>query len=405
MLHRRHLLRLCGASALGAAIGAPLWRRLARAGDAPKATACILLYMEGGPSQLDTFDPKPGIDTVKTTLTGERFAAGLPQLAALAGELAVIRSIVGSEGSHPRARYLMHTGFTPAGGVEHPALGAQLAAERPGGELPGYVAVGGPGAPAGLLGAAHAPFAVLDPALPVRNLARADGVDAARFDERNRLRALLDDDFGAGRASAVADGQRQVVDQAIAMMQSPRAAAFDVAAEPDDVRTRYGGGGFGLGCLMARRLVEAGVPFVEVTQRGWDTHEDHAARIAELAPALDRGMAALLADLRDRGLLDSTLVVWTGDFGRTPWISARGGRDHYPRVTPAVLAGGGVRGGQIVGRTDERGHEIADGAVTVADLFRTIATALGLDPDRERISPAGRPIAAVDGGTVIPGVL
>jgi hypothetical protein len=423
MIDRRRFLSLSLGSALGAAVGSSLAgcrprqspRPAPTAGPAPApagptARAIILLYMNGGPSQIDTFDPKPGTDeaagvgAIDTAAAGVRMSSLLPRVARRAGDLAVIRSIVSAEGNHQRARHLMHTGYAPAGGVQHPALGALLSAERPQGELPGYVAIGGPGADAGFLGAAHAPFVVGNPGQPVRNLAPPADVDDARLARRVELWRALEDGFAARHPGDVATNQRAVAERALAMMGAAETVAFDLDEESAQTKELYGEHRFGMGCLMARRLVEVGVPFIEVTQQGWDTHTDHADRTATLCAELDQGMSALLSDLADRGLLDSTLVVWAGDFGRTPWMNGRGGRDHYPAVTPAVLAGGGVRGGQVIGATDDRGHEVVDRPLAVPDLFASIARAAGLDPDRERTSRAGRPIATVDGGTVIDGL-
>jgi len=377
---------------------------------AGRARACILLYMAGGPSQIDTFDPKPGAEgaagmrAIATDVDGVRLGELLPGLARHAGRMAVIRSIVSAEGNHARAVHLMHTGYAPGGGVQHPAFGAIVGAERGGGPLPGYVAIGGPGADAGFLGAAYSPFAVLAPARPVRNLHRFRDLDAAHFDQRLALRRQLDGEFAAAHSSPTVDGQMAVNERAVAMMNAAKVAAFNLDGEPAGVRQSYGQTDFGVGCLMARRLVEAGVPFVEVTLKGWDTHFDHQNRIRPLCQELDQGMSALLADLAARGLLDSTLVVWAGDFGRTPEISARGGRDHYPQVTPAVLAGGGVRGGQVIGATDDRGRAVIEGKLAVPDLFASICAALGLDPDRSRMSPEGRPLTTVNKGVRIDGL-
>ena len=372
-----------------------------------RARACILLYMAGGPSQIDTFDPKPGtasaagLRALDTRVDGMRLGELLPGLARQADRLAVIRSIVSAEGNHARAVHLMHTGYAPGGGVQHPAFGAIVGAERAAGPLPGYVAIGGPGADGGFLGAAHSPFAVLAPSQPVRNLHHFRGLDQARLDQRLELRRQLDDRFAASHASPIVDGQVAVNQRAVAMMSAAQVVAFDLEREPAAARRAYGESDFGLGCLMARRLVGAGVPFVEVMMKGWDTHFDHQNRIRPLCSQLDQGMSALVADLARRGLLDSTLVVWTGDFGRTPELSGRGGRDHYPKVTPAVLAGGGVRGGQVIGATDPAGREVVERALTVPDLFASICAALGLDPSRSRMSPEGRPLATVNGGSRI----
>jgi uncharacterized protein (DUF1501 family) len=414
MTSRRRFLELAAGAALAAGFASPFSRRFARAnaGKQANAKACILLYMVGGPSQLDTFDPKPAIDggvkAIATNVSGIRLAERLPLLAKQTDKLAIIRSLSSAEGNHERARHLMHTGYAPAGGVSHPALGSIVAAERSHGPLPGYVSINGPGASAGFLGAGHAPFAVINPTKQVRNLApepRA-GISTARVDERIALWRELEDGFAAGRDSQIVRGQRSVGEQAVAMMKASQIEAFDVAKESSKTRERFGAHSFGTGCLMARRLVEQGVPFVEVMQRGWDTHTEHDERTDKLTRELDQGMSALLADLDSRGLLESTLVVWVGDFGRTPWLNARGGRDHYPAVTPAVLAGGGIEAGKTIGSTNKDGRKVASGAATVADLFHTVAEVLGLEPDEKRISRAGRPITTVDdAGSSIPGLV
>jgi hypothetical protein len=187
-------------------------------------------------------------------------------------------------------------------------------------------------------------------------------------------------------------------------MRAPGLRAFDLSQESPATRGGYGEGEFGAGCLMARRLVEAGVAFVEVTLDGWDTHEDNFARVERLSRALDQAASALLDDLAARGLLDSTLVVWMGDFGRTPKINEKGGRDHHPAAASVLLAGGGVRGGQVIGATDEDGRQVVERPIGVPDLFRSIAFALDLDPEKARVAPSGRPLKTVDGGLPIAGL-
>jgi uncharacterized protein (DUF1501 family) len=404
---RRHLLHL----SLGALASALVHPRARAAADPParggRAKACILLFMHGGASQLDTFDPKPGrptgggVSVIPTALPGVEVSEHLPGIARRLDRVALVRSLTAREGNHDRARHLMLTGYPPQGGAQHPALGAWVADAGEAGPLPGYVAIGGPGQGPGLLGASRAPFVVADATRPVRNLEPPRDVTAARQGNRAALWRTLQQDFERSHPSSQAAGHRAVVEQALDMRSSPATAAFELAREPAGMRGRYGDSSFGQGCLMARRLVEAGVPFVEVGLRGWDTHEDNEARVRELCGPLDTGMSALLDDLQARGLLDETLVVWMGDFGRTPRINARGGRDHYPAVSSVLLAGGGIAGGQVIGASDRDGYEIAERPVTVPDLMRTLATALGLDPEQTRLSPGGRPIAMVDGGQVI----
>jgi uncharacterized protein (DUF1501 family) len=363
--------------------------------------------MEGGPSQLDTWDPKPGRETggpfkaIKTSVSGIRISEHLPKLADRAQHLAIVRTLSCREGNHTRARHLMHTGYAPQGGAAHPALGSLVAESRGTRDLPGYVAISGPGESAGLLGANWSPFPVQDPAKPVKFMEAPNDVDASRLAERVEMRRVLDAGFARTHSSPIVTGEIAVEKQAIDMMRSPQLQAFKLDAEPEASRRPYGDTPFGHGCLLARRLIESGVPFVEVTQRGWDTHKNNFEQVKSLSADLDTGMSALLDDLRSRGLLDTTLVVWMGDFGRTPSINHDGGRDHYPHAGTVVLAGAGLKTGQVVGETDEDGREIRERPVTVPELFQTLAFSLGLDPNQEHESPQGRPIKVVDGGQPI----
>jgi hypothetical protein len=406
---RRQILgagSMLGAS-LPAALAARAFGATPGARNPKPARACVLLYMAGGPSHIDTFDPKPGRATggqfkaIATSVDGIRISEHLPRLAERMSHLALVRSLTSKEGNHDRARHLMHCGYPPQGGVDHPAFGSIVSELRAAEGMPGYVAIGGPGEDSGFLSAVHSPFPVRNAGKPVRYLAPAKGLDDTRLDRRLELRRALDQRFEAGRGGEYARGQRAVADHAVALMRSSGAAAFDLAREPDAAKEAYGHGDFGLGCLMARRLVEAGVPFVEVTLGGWDTHEDNFPRVKALCETLDRGASALLDDLGARGLLDSTLVVWLGDFGRTPRINEKGGRDHFPECSAAFVAGGGVRGGQAIGTSDKDGAEVRDRPVTVPDLYRTIAYALDIDADKVRYAPSGRPIRTVDGGARI----
>jgi hypothetical protein len=420
-LTRRSLLSWGAASALSAGLGTSLASRRAFAagndlvaGKNPKpARSCILLYMAGGPSHIDTFDPKPGRKTggtfkaIGSSVAGVQICEHLPKLAARMKHLALIRSLTSKEGNHDRARHLMHTGYAPAGGADHPAFGSLVAEARAASTagMPGYVSIAGPGEDAGFLSANYSPFPVQNPLKPVKYLATAKGVDNERFEERLALWRKLEERFAANRGGDFARSRRAVGEQAVALMRSKGVEAFKVDGEPDSAREAYGKSEFGTGCLMARRLVEAGVPFVEVTLNGWDTHDDNFDRVQKLCGQLDQGMGALVDDLDGRGLLASTLIVWMGDFGRTPRINEKGGRDHFPACSSVLLAGGGVKGGQAVGATDLDGAEVSDRPITVPDLYRTIAHVMDLNADKLRVSPSGRPIKEVDGGKVIAGLV
>jgi len=402
MPRRRDVLRW-GLAAIGGALCGGFDRSAAAT---VPARACIVVFLHGGASQFETFDPKPGRPTggptkaIDTRVDGLRFAADLPGLAARADRLAIVRSVTAKEGNHDRARYLMRTGHPPQGGVVHPGLAALVSEVHPDLDVP-PVAIATPGQGPGLVGPRHASLLVRDPDGPLRNATPPRGVDEDRRADRTALWRALQDDFATGRSAPAIAGHTDVVERGMQLMDSPRLAAFDISRESTATRTRYGDDRFGASCLLARRLVDAGVPFVDVGLQGWDTHEDGFARTSALARTLDRGLSALLDDLRASGRLADTLVVCLGDFGRTPTINARGGRDHFPACSSVLLAGAGIRSGVVVGATDPDGTAVAERPVEVPDLFRTMAHVLGVDADRVRMSPTGRPITTVDGGEVL----
>jgi hypothetical protein len=424
-LSRRTMVKASLSAALAAGLGIPLGFRAAGAQSAPyaapsasggntpsalppgKAQACIVLFMEGGASHIDTWDPKPGRPTggefraIGSAVPGIRVSEHLPLLARRAKKLAIVRSMTSKEGDHRRARHLMHTSYPPQSGVHHPAFGSYFARSRGIKELPQYIAVGGPGGDPGFLGGQWAPLFVPDPTKPLRDLVPPPEVGGQRWQDRIALWASLEDGFAAEHGGEYALGHKAIGEQAVRLIGSPKASVFDLRTVPAAQADPYGKSVFGSGCLMARRLVETGVPYVEVTQQGWDTHESNFRRVKQLSADLDRGMSALLDDLSAAGLLDTTLVVWVGDFGRSPDVNAQGGRDHWPRAFSLVLAGGGIRGGQVVGATDADGRDVAERPVTVPDLFRTLAHALRLNPDDSEVTPTGRPLRAVERGKPI----
>jgi uncharacterized protein (DUF1501 family) len=374
----------------------------------PRATACIVLWLNGGPSQLDTFDPKPGsknggsFKAIKTRIKGVEFSEHLPQLAAEAHHLAVLRGMTSKEGNHQRARYLLHTGYAPNPTVIHPALGAWVSEEvgSRDSELPSFISIGGPSQGAGFLGVQHGPFFVPRAAAP-QNTAPPRNVDDTRFDRRRAALDQMEAQFLAESGEQQVQGRRDVYAQTIRMMRSPRLKVFDVSDEPEKVRKAYGDTDFGRGCLAARRLVESGVKLVEVVLDGWDTHKDGFSKITTLSQSLDAGMAALLRDLDERKLLGSTLVACMGEFGRTPRINENEGRDHYPQAWSALLAGGGIRGGVAHGQTDADGVKVVEKATTVPELFSTMVTQLGINPEKSFTTPSGRPLTITDAGTPI----
>lgn len=416
-LSRRAFVRLGAAGLASVALGhaiSPPGRALAQVptaagAPAPRAGACILLWMNGGPSHIDTFDPKPGsrnageFKAIKTSVPGVQLSEHLPQVAAQAHRLAICRGVTSREGNHQRAQHLLHTGYAPNPTVSHPSLGAWVSEELgdPGFDLPHFMSIGGVSAGGGFLGQQHSPFIVQNPSQPPSHLATPRGVDAARARSRGAALAALEAQFAGETGDTKVQSRRAVYEKAGRMMSSPRLDAFNLDEEPEATRAAYGDTDFGRGCLMARRLVESGVQFVEVVLDGWDTHQNNFERTRKLMGTLDPAMATLVKDLEQRKLLDRTLVVWMGEFGRTPRISADEGRDHHPGAWSAVLAGGGIRPGIVHGQTDADGERVVRDPVVVPDLFATLASLLGLDPGKSRDTPLGRPIAITDSGVPI----
>jgi hypothetical protein len=414
VVSRRTFLRSVAAGAAGS--GALGWKEevALHAEELRKqGLACILLFMNGGPSQFETFDPKPGTQTggptraIDTAAGGVRVAEGWTNVARVQKDIALIRSLTNKEGAHPRAQYQLHTGYVPLGSIKYPSLGSLVAAElgRPDFDLPHFVSISG-GGPAGLaatigsgfLGMNVAPFVVPDPQRLPTNVALPRGISDERFGRRLDVLQDLEEDFARSGGGAPVRAHQALYQGAARLVHSPRLKAFDVAQEKAAVRDRYGRTPFGQGCLLARRLVEAGVTFVEVESFGWDTHLDNFERVGRLRDVVDPAFAALVTDLRERGMLGRTLVIWMGEFGRTPRINPRAGRDHYPRAFSVALAGCGVRGGRVVGATSADGSDVAERPVTVPDLFCTFCHALKINPRKENMSSLGRPVKVVDGG-------
>lgn len=372
--------------------------------------AMILLWMQGGPSQFETFDPKPGTENggpteaIETSVRGIQIADNFPQVAQQMEHIALVRSMTNKEGSHPRATYQMHTGYIPSGSVKHPSLASCITQQIADAEcrLPSFVSVGRTQG-AGFLGMDYEPFVVNTPGQLPSNITAP--IPADRFDRRLGLLNRLEDEFARRGAPQLVATHKSLYDKTSRLVTSPEVSAFDISDEPQSLRDRYGNSEFGRGCLLARRLVERGVTFVEVRSGSWDSHQDNFDQCADNAAQVDPGMATLISDLKDRGLLDSTLIVWMGEFGRTPKINARTGRDHYPRVFNLAMAGSGIVGGQVCGGSTADGTDIADSPVTVQDLFQTICKSLHVNANHENMSPLGRPMKIVDGGNVIPGFL
>jgi len=406
VIGRRDFVR--GVSAASLAAGTLSWTDLmsVRADDLrSRGMACILLFMRGGPSQFETFSPKPGHEhggdtkVIDTAAPGIQFADNVPHMAKIANELAVIRSMTMKEGNHVRATYLMHTGYAPTASVKYPTLGALVAKEigDKTTDLPSFVRIGDRAADGGggMLGVEYDAFSMSNAAAPA-NTNLPSGAD--RYDRRLGLLSRLESSYAAqGSSQEVAEHQKLYA-KAAKMITSAKMEAFQLEREPDSMRDAYGRSEFGAGCLLARRLVEAGVTFVEVSVNGWDTHDNNFERVGKLCGQVDQPAAQLIADLKQRGMLEKTLVVWMGEFGRTPKINPRGGRDHFPKAFNLVMAGGGVRGGQVIGATDPGGNEVVERPVSAQDLFQSFCKSLAIDSAKENMSGIGRPIKIVDGG-------
>jgi uncharacterized protein (DUF1501 family) len=418
LFSRRDLLKLGAAGALGVS-ATPWFDALAvRAADSASAGArgksCILLWMGGGPAQTDTFDMKPGhanageFKPIKTNVAGIEVCEHLPRVAGMADKLALLRGMSTGEADHFRGSYLMQSGYRSIAGTTHPHFGSVASMELGDAdfELPNFFWMGtAPAAGVGFLTARHAPLRidqVREEASQNIESVRPAG-DFPAFDRRMDALGELERGFRERQlgAKVVAD-HRAVYAQAARLMRSGKLQALDLKREPRKVREGYGETEFGKRCLLARRLVEAGVKFVGVNSGlDWDTHKNNWGRMKPHLPVIDRGWSALLGDLHDRGLLQDTLVVWMGEFGRDPKINAKGaraGREHYARAWTTVLAGGGIKAGQAVGKTSADGATVEERPVSATDFMATLCKALGIDEAKENTTPDGRPIRIVDKG-------
>jgi Protein of unknown function (DUF1501) len=422
-IRRRDLLQIGALSALGLTL--PDWLRMraaqaATAGVASgrrggasgqKEVACILLWMNGGPSHIDTFDPKPEAPAeirgefavIPTNVKGVYLSEHLPKLAQQTDKFSILRSVTSPDGSHESATHYLLTGypFTPA--LSYPSYGSVVARERGFRDaLPPYALMGGYPfgyGGAGYMGAVYNPFNIGgNPGsknFSVKDVTLPAGVAPERMDRRRAMLAALDSFQRQVETEARAvRTMDQFYERAYNLVTSPLAKkAFNLADEPDKLRDEYGRTTFGQSCLLARRLVEAGVPFITINQGGWDTHENNFKELKKSRlPELDQGYAALLKDLHARGMLDHTLVLWMGEFGRTPKVNASAGRDHWPNAMCVCMGGGPVRRGIVVGETNERAEVPKERPIRVEDVAATIYQALGVDYHKEYESPQNRPI-------------
>ncbi|MGB7348138.1 MAG: DUF1501 domain-containing protein [Pirellulaceae bacterium] len=370
--------------------------------------SAILLWMGGGPPTIDLWDLKPGAPTggpfKPIATTGDmQICEHLPQVAQQMKHLSIVRSMSTREADHNRGRYYMHTGYVPNPNIEHPSYGAvlshELMSQRPELDIPPFVSIGGASAGPGFLGMAWAPFSVTSNGR-IRNLDMQ--LDDRRLLQRMAALQTIESGFAAKTRDTPASEHAKVLDKTLALMTSDQMKAFKVDEEPQAVKERYGTTGFGQGCLLARRLVEAGVPFVEVDLGGWDLHQNvHATLSNTKLPELDKAMSALVEDLAQRELIDDTVVMWMGEFGRTPRINANAGRDHWARSWSCVVGGGGIKGGVAVGDTGRDGTAVESEPFSSEDLMTTVCKGLGISTETTFTSKNGRPMKIAGGGKVI----
>lgn len=416
-LSRRHFMHAFGAMGAATFLGMPLRDLYAATGAAATAGGTarlgtaehvILLWMSGGMSHLDTFDPKPGREVagefgaIPTRADGIAVSEVLPKLAQQMQHAALVRSLYGPEGDHDRARYNLLTGYRQAPQLVHPSVGSVVAHERTQvGDLPSFVSIGGRALSAGYMGQQCEAYFIGNPGEPDPYVKLPEGITAVRAQHRLDLLRQMNQSYGKQHPDPYIEATNDSYRAAVNFMNSPALAAFKLEEESAATRSAYGATNFGRGCLLARRLVEQGVRFVQVSLGGFDTHDNNFEQMRRLGGMLDQPAAALIADLASSGLLSKTLVVVLSEFGRTPKINRDGGRDHHPGVFSALLAGGGIRGGQVIGSSDADAMTPRDRPVSVPDLHATICHALAIDPTKHVDTPLKRPMKLVDGGRAI----
>ena len=382
------------------------------------AKSVIYIFLPGGIAQQESFDPKPfapleyrgPLGSIDTNVPGVRVNELLKHTAGVADKITICRSMTHGEAAHERGTHNMFTGYRPSPALKYPSFGSVVSHEfGPRADLPPYVCIPNmpaPDAGSGYLSSSYGPFSLGgDPArkgFQVRDLQLSGGVDESRFAQRRRLLDIVNDHFRQTEKSDALDAVDTFYQRAYSLISSQRAReAFDIRKEPRALREEYGRNEAGARMLLARRLVESGVRFVTLTCGGWDMHDNIAGGIRQQLPNFDRAFAALIRDLDQRGLLDSTLVCVTSEFGRTPKINGTAGRDHWPKVYSIVMAGGGIKRGTVYGSSDATASEPQDNPLTVQDWATTVYSCLGIVAEKELMAPGGRPIEIVDGGKVI----
>jgi hypothetical protein len=374
-----------------------------------KNKSAILLWMGGGPSTIDLWDLKPGAATggifkpISTSADGVQICEHLPLMSKQMHHMNIVRSMSTREADHMRGRYYMHTGYVPNPNVEYPSYGSVISHEListiPQLDIPPFVSIGGPSIGAGFLGTAYSPF-VVNSNGTVRDLDM--GIDQSRLDQRLRMLKTIEDKFVNEKRGDYASDHSKLLSKTVKLMTSSQMEVFKVSKEPKEVQERYGNTGFGRGCLMARRLVEMGVPFIEVDLGGWDNHQDIFPTLQnQKLPELDKAMSALISDLNDRGRLEDTTIIWMGEFGRTPNINGNGGRDHWARSWSVVVGGGSFNKGLVVGETSSDGKEVISEPYTSQDLMASVLKSMNISLETTFTAKNGRPMKIANSGKTI----
>jgi hypothetical protein len=388
----------------------------------PKAKSVIYIYLPGGYAHQETFDPKPNspidyrgpLNSISTSIPGIFFSQYLTETSKIADKISIIRSMTHSETAHERGTHNMFTGYRPSPAIQYPSLGSvvsqQLGVRN---NLPPYITV--PNVPnefagAGYLSHSYSSFSLggnpEDPNFKVRDLTLPDGISLNRFDKRKAMLEIVNKEFNTRQKSDSLDSMNSFYQNAYDIINSPKATeAFDLNKEDDKVKENYGKNSAGMRLLLSRRLIEAGVRFVTVTYGGWDHHDNIASNMNSQLPSFDKAFSALINDLDEKGLLDSTLVCVSTEFGRTPKINPTAGRDHWPKVFSTVMAGGGIKKGASYGSSNDTASEPQDDPVNVEDWGATIYHLLGIDHNKHLIAPGNRPVKIIDNGNIITSII
>lgn len=407
-LTRRSMLAAAAGSAT--ILGLPIRNLLAFAGTnhPAKAEHVILFWNGGGMSHLDTWDPKPGrptqgeLEPISTSADGVQISEIFPQLAKQMHHCALIRSIAGTQGDHGRATYNLQTSYLQSPNLNHPGIGSVVVNELPNvSDLPAYITVSGLAPRAGYLGQKCEAYFVGNPGEKDPYLAFPEGIAEMRGNKRLETLAAFNSRFASQKSDPRLDATKTSIDDAVKLMRSPALEAFEFNKVPQKTLDRYGDNAFGRGALLAKRLVDKGVRFVQVNRGGFDTHTNNFPAMRSHGEVMDPALASLVEDLHADGMLDKTLVLMVSEFGRTPVINKDAGRDHHAAVFSVFMAGGGIKGGTVIGTSDADGFQPKDRPVKVADLHATLCHSLGIDANKEVMTPLQRPMKLVDGGAAV----